>query len=175
VRVVVADACSLILLAKCSALRSYAERVTLMAAARAIRECASPALGRRHADAATIAALVDDGLLRVTAVRGRRKLPLALDPGEATTIRLFLQASADRVLSDDGRAIRACRLLGLPFTTSPRVVVDLHAAGAVPLGAARRSLEKLAVVGRYAPEIIAAALTELQEAAHGKTDDNSSA
>jgi predicted nucleic acid-binding protein len=110
-----------------------------------------------------IAEAIDEGLLRVASVRSRRKLPLALGRGEAAAIRLFLQERADLLLTDDGRAIRTCRLLAIPFTTTPRVVVDLHRDGALDTATARRALEKLAVVGRYTREIIAAALVALRE------------
>jgi predicted nucleic acid-binding protein len=162
-RVVVADASSLILLAKCGLLRSYVGQVELLAAARVVQEAASSSLQQTYPDAALISELVSEGLVRVLTVRSRRQLPIALGAGEAATLRLFVQEEADRVLSDDGRALRACRLLGFPFTTTPRVAVDLVAARAVDGSEARRALEKLAVVGRYAPEVIGAALAALKE------------
>lgn len=163
VRVVVADACSLILMAKCEVLHPYGGSVTLLAARQVVAEAASVELQRRHVDALRIARAVADGRLVVKAVRSRRRLPVALGPGEAATIRLFLQERADLVLTDDGRALRTCRLLAVPFTTTPRVVVDMHAAGRLRRPEARRALEKLAVVGRYATEVIAAALAALLE------------
>lgn len=78
-------------------------------------------------------------------------------------MRLFGEIGAALVLCDDGRAIRVCRLLGIPFTTTPRVVVDLVHGHALRRRDGRRALEKLAVVGRYAREIIAAALSALEE------------
>jgi predicted nucleic acid-binding protein len=163
VRVVVADASSLILAAKCEVLRPYAGRVEIIVPREVVREVATPELRRRHVDAMRIAEAIDEGLLRVASVRSRRKLPLALGRGEAAAIRLFLQERADLLLTDDGRAIRTCRLLAIPFTTTPRVVVDLHRDGALDTATARRALEKLAVVGRYTREIIAAALVALRE------------
>lgn len=163
VRIVVADASSLILMAKCSLLRPYGERADLVVARRVLQEVATRDLQRTYPDALDIARAVERGTLRVIPVRTRRKLPISLGPGEAATIRLFLQEDADLVLSDDGRAIRACRILELPFTTTPRVVVDLHRAGALSHERARHALEKLAVIGRYANEVIAAALNALEE------------
>ena len=77
---------------------------------------------------------------------------------ESAAIRLLLlQVEAD-VLVSDGRAIRTCRIIRLPVTTSPRVVVDLYRDGVIGLAKARTALETLAVVGRYARDVIAAAL-----------------
>ena len=53
--------------------------------------------------------------------------------------------------------------MGLPFITSPRVVVDLYRDGVIRLSRARTALETLAVAGRYARDVIAAALVALQE------------
>jgi predicted nucleic acid-binding protein len=163
VRIIVSDASSLILLAKTDMLETYSHRVTLIAPTAVFQEAASSALQARYADARTISALADAGRLHVEKVTSRRKLPIALGTGEAQTIRLFLQSKADAVLSDDGRAIRTCRMLGVPFSTTPRVIVDLHRAELVTTREARRSLEKLAIIGRYAPEIVAAALVRLTE------------
>ena len=53
--------------------------------------------------------------------------------------------------------------MGLPFITSPWVVVDLYRDGVIRLSRARAALEMLAVAGRYARDVIAAALVALQE------------
>jgi predicted nucleic acid-binding protein len=162
-RVVVADACSLILMEKCSLLRTYGSRVELMAPRQVIEEVASPELQSLHADAANIARAISEGAIVVKVVRSRQKLPIALGPGEAATIRLFIQEGAELVLSDDGRALRTCRLLGIPFTTTPRVIVDLHQAGDLNKADARRALEKLAIFGRYSSDIVGAAIAQLTE------------
>jgi predicted nucleic acid-binding protein len=163
-RVVVADTSSLILLAKCSLLRIYARRVDLLVPRAVMREAATPKLRKAYADAEEIARCHEEGLLRLRTVTSHRKLPIRLGRGEAAAIRLFLAEDADLLLSDDRRALVTCRLLGVPFTTTPRVAVDLRASGAIGADRARQALEKLAVVGRYSRDVIAAALAALQEA-----------
>ena len=175
-RVVVADASSLILLAKCSTLFDYSRIVDLQVPSKAFEEVASAPLVRRYTDAARIAALARDGSIRVVEGTSYRDLPRALGRGEAAAIRLWFEADADVVLSDDGRAIRTCRIMGIPFTSSPKVIVDLYRAGAVRLARARRALETLAVNGRYGRDLIAAALVALQEAHQDdQTNDDPSA
>lgn len=171
-RRVVADASALILLAKCSLLGVYGERVRLLAPRQVLKEAAVEELWQDHPDAAEIARCVERGLVREELVRSRRRLPLAVGEGEAATLRLFLAERADLLLSDDGRALRSCRLLGVPFTTTPRVIVDLHADGVTRRGRARRALEKIAVAGRYSREVIAAALAALLETRHDDADDD---
>ena len=79
-RVVVADASSLILLAQCSLLRDYSRRVDLQVPRQVIDEVASAPLVRRSADAALVAGLVEEGTVRAVEVVSRRSLPLALGP-----------------------------------------------------------------------------------------------
>lgn len=171
-RLVVADASSLILLAKCSLLRTYGRRVTLVAPRSVVDEAAARQLWQVHPDAREIARCVEEGLLRVEKVTSRRRLPLSLGPGEGAAVRLFWEVRADLLLSDDRRALTTCRLLAIPFTTTPRVIVDLRAAGAIQPEQARRALEKIAVVGRYSRDVIAAALAALQEIRDDETDDD---
>ena len=107
----------------------------------------------RYVDAALVAGLGEDGSVHAVEVVSRRSLPLAPGRGEAPAIRLFrllLQVDADVPLSDDGRAIRTCGIMGLSFTMSPRVVVDLYRERVIGLPKARTALETLAVAGRYA-------------------------
>lgn len=171
-RLVVADASSLILLAKCSLLGVYGRQVTLLAPAQVLAEAAAEELWPEHPDAAEIARCVEEGLVRGEVVKSKRRLPLSLGAGEAAAIRLFLDRKADLLLADDGRALRTCRLLAIPFTTTPRVVVDLHARGSIAPARARRALEKLAVVGRYSRDVIAAALAALLETPDEDADDD---
>ena len=64
--------------------------------------------------------------------------------------------------------------MGLSFTTSPRVVVDLYREGVIRLPKARTALETLAVAGRYTREVIAAALVALlEEQEDDQTNDHS--
>jgi predicted nucleic acid-binding protein len=172
VRLVIADASSLILLAKCSLLRIYGERVALSAPQEVLAEAAAEELWESYPDAAEIARCAEEGIVQENSVRSHRELPLSLGKGEAAAIRLFLETEADLLLTDDGRALRTCRLLGLPFTTTPRVIVDLRSNGAIRLSRARRALEKVAVEGRYSRDVIAAALVALMETEHDDTNDD---
>ncbi len=87
---------------------------------------------------------------------------------------MFLAIELGRSLlaTDDGKAIRAARFLGVPFIVTPKIVVDLFRLQKISLEKARASLEKLAKIGRYSPEIIAEALIMLMEKKDGKTDNH---
>ena len=64
-------------------------------------------------------------------------------------------------LTDDGRAIRICKVLKIPFTTSPRVVIDLYQRGVIDIDKAKEALNKLEILGRHSKDIISSALLEL--------------
>jgi predicted nucleic acid-binding protein len=160
-RLLVADASSLILLCKTGVLEPLLTVRTVILPRAVYDEVCAPPLLERFLDARLVASLVADGRLEVTVLEAPPHLPIELGAGEAETIGLFVQEKADAVLTDDGRAIRACRLLGIPFLASPRIVVELARLGALPAAAARRALERLAVHGRYGPDVIGAAFERL--------------
>lgn len=55
---------------------------------------------------------------------------------------------AGAVLStDDGKAIKVCRYLNIPFIISPKVVTELYRLDQVDLGRARKAIKKLGLIG----------------------------
>ena len=89
-------------------------------------------------------------------------MPVRLGPGESDAIRLFLQLKAHLLLTDDGKAIKASRILKIPFTISPNIVVDLCEKKDLTVNEATQALEKLRIFGRYSPDIIAERLLKLR-------------
>lgn len=159
--VLVADASSLILLAKTGVLFRLVEHAVVLVPRAVYAEVCGAEHMHLFADAELVAALTKRGKLHVREVRELSPVPLALGRGEHEAVSLFLQERADAVLTDDGRAIRTCRLLGIPYLTSPGAVVELFLRGDLTAAEARLALEKLSVFGRYAPDVIAAALLSL--------------
>jgi len=160
-KILVADASSLILLTKTGVLSILCETASMMIPASVEREVCGPAAMKKHADAVIVSGLIESGKIQVESVRLRRRLHVSLGRGEREAILLFLQEDADLILTDDGRAIRACRMLKIPFSASPRIVLDLQQAGRMSRKDARRALEKLSVLGRYSIDVIAAAFEKL--------------
>ncbi|KKL55926.1 hypothetical protein LCGC14_2250510 [marine sediment metagenome] len=74
--------------------------------------------------------------------------------------------------TDDGKAIKAARFLKVPFVITPKIVTELFRLQKISLKKAHGSLEKLAKIGRYSPEIIADALVSLMEEKDDKTDNH---
>jgi len=170
---IVADSTTLILLAKCSLLGILCEFLEVVIPPSVSMEVASAELVRQHPDAALISALISKGAITVRSVDVPGfTVPLSLDQGEQDALMLALQLDKSLFTTDDGKAIKAARFLGVPFIISPKIVVELYRLEKVSFKKARESLEKLAKIGRYSPEIIADALAQIMEEKDGETHDH---
>ena len=69
--------------------------------------------------------------------------------GEAEVVALAMEKQGPLVATDDRNAIRACKLLRLKFTTAIGILIHMREKGVLHADAARRSLERLAILGRY--------------------------
>ena len=128
------------------------------------KEACSLNLRGKYPDAARIYELIRRETIKVRTHGARGgKLPVKLGHGEADAIRLFFHMKADLLLTDDGKAIRACRILNIPFTISPRIVLDLHRKHEISDEKAVLAIERLRIAGRYAPDIIAEVLLKMQQ------------
>ena len=151
---IVFDASTLILLAKIDMLGIVAERSTLFIP-RAVKD---EALAANSLDATAIRYLIDSSRIRVSSVQSRQQYEkivadFRLHAGEAEALCLALEVSAP-VAVDDGPAIKACKILGIPFITAIHFVVNCAQAGSLDRVIAREKLKKLAYIGRYRIQII---------------------
>jgi hypothetical protein len=71
--------------------------------------------------------------------------------------------------TDDGKAIKTCRFLNLPFIISPKIATELYRHGCIEVSLAKTAIEKMRIEGRYAPDIIAEALLRLKEIGNVET------
>lgn len=61
----------------------------------------------------------------------------------------------------------------MQFIISPKIVTEIYRLDGIDLTKAKKSIEKMKIVGRYSPDIIAEAILELEvtkdaKAGHGK-------
>ena len=76
-----------------------------------------------------------------------------LHAGEAEAVRLAQRRSAV-CGTDDGRAIRCCKVLGIPFTTAIGLLIAMAEAGKVNSAVESERLHELDRHGRYHPRIL---------------------
>ncbi len=162
-KVVVSDTSSLILLSKAGVLEKACGRYEIYIPPSVEAEASSSKLRAKYANAVQIHELIRSKALKVRKLTVRkRKMPITLGTGEADAIRLFLEIQAQSLLTDDGKAIKVCRMLGIPFIISPNIVFSLYKNEELTYSEALQSVEKLRLFGRYSPDIIAASLLKIQ-------------
>jgi predicted nucleic acid-binding protein len=118
--------------------------------------------------AAEISSLIETGRIEVVRIGASRRMEkleedLAIGRGEAAAILVAQREGANMVATDDRNAIRACRLLGLGFTSAPALLVRAVEKGIVGVQEGLAKLEKLQAIGRYRVAIIAQARAAIEE------------
>jgi hypothetical protein len=124
-------------------------------------------LAKDNEGAPEIAALIESG--RIAVLRSRdnkvqRKLmkDFSIDLGEAEAIALALHEKGAVVATDDGSAIRACKLLKLDFVTAVVILIRATERNLFSKGQALSKLEKLESIGRYKKAIITNAKRQIR-------------
>ncbi len=169
----VADSSALILLAKCSLLEIVCNLFDVIVPKAVKMEVASEDLVKNYPDAALISALMAKGTIQVESPGSDGPpLPISLHKGEEEALLLAIKLGRSLFATDDGRAIKAARFINVPFIVTPKIVVELFRLQKISFEKARKSIEKLNKIGRYSPEIIAAALISLMEKENGKANNH---
>ena len=159
---VVFDASTAILLAKVGLLR----RIASMGGAWIGEQAAAEALAKETDDARAIAALLEEGLIEQKTVTGdieQLTSDFRLATGEAEAI-LLARANGLPCATDDGPAIRCCKVLGVPFVTAVGFLVGLSESGEVDAELGLELLSKLERFGRYQARILEDAARRIREA-----------
>jgi predicted nucleic acid-binding protein len=149
----VLDASTAILLAKADLLRSVALKTDCWIGEIAAAE----ALAKQTDDAVAIATLLEAGEIGRDSIGEGEMDKLMRDfnlhAGEAEAVLLAKSRSAV-CGTDDGRAIRCCKVLGVKFTTAVSLLVALAEAGEVESALASERLQMLERFGRYDTRIL---------------------
>lgn len=96
------------------------------------------------------------GVVKISNVELCRQLikDFRLCRGEAEALVLAIEKKAKLVATDDKNAIRACRLLKVPFTSAVAILVRMADKGAVDIRKAKAVLDALIKYGRYSDKVI---------------------
>lgn len=150
---IVFDASTLILLAKADILREALDIATAIIPP-AVR---GEALAKSSPDAELVKLLIREKKIEVQRVSkkasGKIMGDFNLHKGEAEA--LVLAATLKLPLAvDDRLAIKACKVLGIPFVTAIHFLVSLAAKGAIKQPLVLEKITKLSRLGRYKAQII---------------------
>lgn len=161
--IIVADSCALILLAKCGILELLAEAIPVIIPVGVYKEVVNKELLKKYADAVVISDLVSKKRIKVVPVKHKSfRIPISMDKGEVEALVLATQTTAPVVATDDRKAIKACRYLKIPFIISPKIAIELYRTDKIDFERVKSGIEKMKIIGRYSPDIIAEALLEVE-------------
>lgn len=153
---VVLDASTLILLAKSDLLLLLSENTPIQIP----QEVQVEALARRELyDARMIDEMIRSGRVQVSKYsrpdrRRQIQVDFGLEAGEAASL-LLAKENNKPLGTDDGPAIKAAKILRVPFFTAIHVLLELHEKGRMNKKMALVKLDTLQKIGRYSVQILA--------------------
>ncbi len=151
---IVFDASTLILLAKIELLRRTVEAVEVVIPSVVEKESTQ----KDTLDARLIRTLIEEGRIKVKAVKEAGRVRQMMEDfrlGEGEAQALDMARTKRAILAtDDGLAIKGCKVLGVEFATAIHFLVRSYERRAISKELALAKLEKLKEYGRYEPRII---------------------
>ena len=164
-KLIIADASSLILLARVDLMEILLEEFRVVIPEAVYEECVNEETLKRFPDALAIQQWVQDKKLEVRKANLRKaEFVHLMSQGEREALALSLEHSESTLLCDDGKAIKIARYLKKPFIISPLVVLDLYKLEKIAYETAKKAIEKLSIIGRYLPNLIADVFLMLESA-----------
>lgn len=162
---IVFDASTLILLARTEILERFLETTLEVFIPKEVeRECCEQ---KRSEDALLIQRLIKDKKITVKLVRQRRlgervRRDFNLGRGESEAIALALLQKGSLLATDDKRAINACKVLKIPYTTALAILIRMYEKGLLEKEEAELKIEALAKYGRYKSDMVEVAKAKLE-------------
>lgn len=155
-KLIVADASSVILLTRVDLMAIVLEEFQVIIPEHVYKECVNEETLKRFPDALAIQQWTHDKKLEVKKADTRQHQFLhKVSQGEKEAIALSLEFPESILLTDDGNAVKIAKYLKKAFIISPLVVIDLYQLEKISYDMAKKSIEKLSIIGRYLPNLIA--------------------
>ncbi len=153
------DASTIILLAKVTLLRTMCGQWNIIITAGVEKEIMQKPGSE---DAKIINRLVEEGAVNeVKAPLTNSKEEFGLGLGEAESLQLAFEEKI-MVATDDGKAIKTCKVMGIRFVTAIHCLLYLHKNKFIDTKIALEKLKNLEKYGRYNSEIMRDARQQIQ-------------
>ncbi len=128
---IIADSCSLILLAKCNVLKALTEYSKVIIPEAVMKEITGKEAINKYPNASLIAKYISEGRIKIASVNKQndefnKNLHASLGAGEQEVLLLSRQMKKSLVATDDGKAIKICRYFGIHFIITPKIVTELY-------------------------------------------------
>lgn len=160
---IIFDASTLILLAKIEILKTITETQEILIS----KEVETEATRQPgFLDAKIIIQLIKTGKIRVIKAKNpafskRLQEDFSIAEGEASVLLLARQRKAI-LATDDGQAIKACKVLGIKFVTAIHFLLSIYYKKRINRELALVKLERLKKLGRYNERIIFDAMNRIE-------------
>ena len=155
---IVFDSSTLILLAKAELLDAFIDdyKKVVIVPQEVNEECCSR---KDSFDALLIRKRIEEKKIKTAKIHnvelGKRFMKdFSIDRGEAEALVLFLEKKALLLAVDDKNAIKACKILKIPFASALTILVRLVARGIIESDDARKKIDIFAKYGRYKDTMI---------------------
>ncbi|MGR3293024.1 MAG: hypothetical protein ACUZ9M_03285 [Candidatus Scalindua sp.] len=111
--------------------------------------------------------LINDKKINVISVKKDKQVSkimedFNIDIGEAEALILAFQKGASTIATDDGNAIKACKILKLHFVTAITFLIRAFEKGLIEKDEALLKLQKLQSYGRYSKVILENATNKME-------------
>ncbi|MBE7546286.1 hypothetical protein KsCSTR_02320 [Candidatus Kuenenia stuttgartiensis] len=150
---IVFDSSTLILLAKAELLDAFIDdyKKAVIVPQEVNEECCHR---KNSFDALLIRKRIEDKKIKTARIHNIRLCEkfmkdFSIDRGEAEALVLFLEKKALLLAVDDKNAIKACKILKIPFASALTILVRLVVKGVIENDEARKKIDILAKYGRY--------------------------
>lgn len=160
---IIFDASTLILLAKIELLRTISQMREIWITREVEQEAT---YHPEFFDAKVIIQLIREHKIQVGKVKNQRlikkiEIDFGLVGGEASSL-VMTKEKQGVLATDDGRTIKACKILGIKFVTAIHFLIDVYYKKKINKKIAIAKLERLKDLGRYNPKIISDALSRIE-------------
>jgi predicted nucleic acid-binding protein len=162
---IIFDASTLILLAKISLLENFL--LNFLYEVFIPKKVKDEVLRGKSEEVPLLVKLIEVKKIQVIKIREGQQIKklmtdFSIGSGEAEAIVLALQKKGSLVGTDDKNAIRACKILGIPFTTTIAILLRTFEKKLLDKKTALLKLQKLEMIARYHRTIIEDAESQIR-------------
>lgn len=154
----ICNASTLILLTRASVIDDLIKKKLIIIPEKVYEEAILEGKKKGTSDAFKLEKLVEEGRISKEEVsvsaKDKMEFLFNLKSGERDTVALAEQRDIRDVLTDDKRAINACKALKLRFATALDIVINLRRGGTISKAKAYKALDRLEEYGWYTKALI---------------------
>jgi len=150
--IVVADASSIIILTKVSAITKYCLFKKVIVSKHIYDELFGKTIFHKYDDITIYKRLINNKLLNIFKIPPdtRKNVDMSgLTYADASIIELYYISKSQGILTDDGKVCKLCQSRGIPYINSPMALFSMAASKFISFEVFMEKLEGVYTIGRY--------------------------